>query len=94
VDAYSTDSELQQFNLQVLKDDKNFFPPYQGAPLMRNETAKKYPEIVQALDKLNGKITDEEMREMNYKVAVKGINAETVAKDFLISAGLINNKNK
>jgi glycine betaine/choline ABC-type transport system substrate-binding protein len=38
--------------------------------------------------------TDDEMREMNYKVAVKGINAETVAKDFLISAGLINNKTK
>ena len=33
IDAYSTDSELRRYNLKVLTDDKELFPPYQGAPL-------------------------------------------------------------
>lgn len=45
VDAYSTDSELRQYKLMVLDDDKHVFPPYQGAPLIRQETLKEYPEI-------------------------------------------------
>src|SRR5205823_2761964 len=65
VDAYSTDSELQQYNLKVLEDDKNLFPPYQGAPLLRAETLEKHPELATALNKLAGKISDDEIRAMN-----------------------------
>ena len=89
VDAYSTDSELQRYKLVVLEDDKNLFPPYQGAPLMRAETAEKYPEIVKALNKLAGKITDDEMRKMNYQVNVEGKSAEETARDYLREAGLL-----
>ncbi|MBT2640028.1 MULTISPECIES: ABC transporter permease/substrate-binding protein [unclassified Bacillus (in: firmicutes)] len=89
VDAYSTDSELQRYNLVVLEDDKNLFPPYQGAPLMRAETAEKYPEIVKALNKLAGKITDDEMRKMNYQVNVEGESAEETAREYLREAGLL-----
>ncbi|WP_047979737.1 osmoprotectant update ABC transporter permease/substrate-binding subunit OpuFB [Ornithinibacillus contaminans] len=83
VDAYSTDSELRQYGLKVLEDDRQLFPPYQGAPLLREETVQEYPEIVDALNQLAGKITDEEMREMNYQVNVEGKSAFEVAKEFL-----------
>lgn len=89
VDAYSTDSELAQYTLTVLEDDKNLFPPYQGAPLLRKETVKKYPELKTALNKLTGKITDDEMREMNYKVNIKGASPYDTAKDFLKRKGLL-----
>jgi osmoprotectant transport system permease protein len=89
VDAYSTDSELQRYKLVVLEDDKNLFPPYQGAPLMKAETAEKYPEIVKALNKLAGKITDDEMRKMNYQVNVEGESAEETARAYLKEAGLL-----
>ncbi|MNK60855.1 Choline transport system permease protein OpuBB [compost metagenome] len=89
VDAYSTDSELKQYNLSVLDDDKHLFPPYQGAPLLRQETAAKYPELVQTLNKLAGLITDSEMREMNYNVNVKGASAEETARQFLQKEGLL-----
>lgn len=89
VDAYSTDSELRQYHLKVLEDDQHLFPPYQGAPLLKEETAKEYPEIVKALNKLAGKITDEEMREMNYKVNVEGEPPSEVAKNYLQKKGLI-----
>lgn len=89
VDAYSTDSELQRYKLVVLEDDKNLFPPYQGAPLLRAETAEKYPEVVKALNKLAGKITDDEMRKMNYQVNVEGKSAEETAREYLREAGLL-----
>jgi osmoprotectant transport system permease protein len=89
VDAYSTDSELAQYHLKVLEDDLGLFPPYQGAPLMLSQTAEKYPEVVDALNKLAGKITDEEMRNMNYMVNVEGKSAYDVAKTYLMDQGII-----
>lgn len=88
IDAYSTDSEIEHYKLVVLEDDKNLFPPYQGAPLMRKETAEQYPEVVEALNQLAGKITDDEMREMNYQVNVEGLPPEKVAKEYLRKEGL------
>lgn len=66
VDAYSTDSELIEYDLVVLEDDKQLFPPYQGAPLMRKDTLQKYPELEEILNKLAGQISAEEMSRMNY----------------------------
>ncbi|MBT2689387.1 osmoprotectant update ABC transporter permease/substrate-binding subunit OpuFB [Bacillus sp. ISL-47] len=90
VDAYSTDSEIARYNLTVLEDDKNLFPPYQGAPMLREETAENYPKLVKALNQLGGKISDEEMREMNYKVNVDGASPEETAREFLEKEGLLN----
>ncbi|KMQ06378.1 glycine/betaine ABC transporter permease [Bacillus cereus] len=89
IDAYSTDSELEQYGLKVLKDDKGLFSPYQGAPLLRKETLQKYPELEKVLNKLSGKITDEEMRKMNYEVNVNGKSSEEVAKQFLQKENLL-----
>ncbi|WP_028398951.1 osmoprotectant update ABC transporter permease/substrate-binding subunit OpuFB [Ectobacillus panaciterrae] len=90
--VYSTEGELEKNHLVVLEDDKNFFPPYQASPLLRKETIQKYPEIVPALNKLAGKITDSEMRRMNYEVSVERKSAESVARDFLTKSGLLKGK--
>ncbi|NCU16822.1 hypothetical protein GW534_03410 [Bacillus sp. P1(2020)] len=76
-------------SLKVLEDDLELFPPYQGAPLMLRETAEKYPEVVEALNKLAGKITDAEMREMNYLVNVEGKSAYEVAETYLKEQNLV-----
>ena len=89
LDAYSTDSEIRQYHLTVLADDLQLFPPYQGAPLVRAETLEKYPELEQALNKLAGKLTDDEMREMNYQVNVEGKNSADVAREYLEEVGLL-----
>jgi osmoprotectant transport system permease protein len=88
-EVYSTDSQIKQYNLTVLKDDKNLFPPYQAAPLMKESLLKKYPELKKILNKLSGKITDQEMIEMNYDVNVKQEDAAKVAERYLKSKGLI-----
>ena len=73
----------------VLEDDKKLFPPYQGAPLLREETLKKYPQLEKILGKLAGKITTEEMTKMNYAVDVEGKSAYEVAKEYLQKEELI-----
>jgi len=83
VDAYSTDSEIQRYHLTVLEDDLHLFPPYQGAPLLKKETIENYPELAGILNKLSDIITDDEMRKMNYEVAVEKKKAKSVAKEFL-----------
>ena len=89
IDAYSTDAEIAQYDLVVLEDDRKLFPPYQGAPLMKKSTLEKYPELKGILEKLSNKISDSEMSQMNYRVAVKGEKAEEVAKSYLESKTLI-----
>jgi osmoprotectant transport system permease protein len=88
VDAFSTDGLLKKFNLKTLKDDKNFFPPYYAAPLVREDTLEKYPKIRPLLEKLEGKITEEDMRSLNYRVD-NGEDPKVVAEDFLRNKGLI-----
>ena len=88
-DAYSTDAELARYDLVVLEDDKQLFPPYQGAPLMKEALLKKHPELEGILNKLAGKITEKQMSQMNYQVGVEGKSAAQVARDFLTQEGII-----
>ncbi|WP_416353004.1 ABC transporter permease/substrate-binding protein [Agrilactobacillus fermenti] len=89
VDAYSTDSELQQYQLLVLKDDRHLFPPYQGAPLMRQDFAKQHPKIVNVLNKLAGRISATDMQKMNYQVNVKKQSSAKVARQYLLTHHLL-----
>ncbi|MCP3025959.1 ABC transporter permease/substrate-binding protein [Halobacillus sp. A5] len=89
IDAYATDSYMIDLDLTVLDDPENLFPPYQGAPLMREETLEQYPDIEEALNQLSGQITDNEMREMNYEVDFDDRDPEDVARDYLTENGLL-----
>lgn len=89
IDAYATDSYMIELELVTLEDTKNLFPPYQGAPLMRQDTLDRYPELEEILNQLSGKITDDEMREMNYKVDYHDASAYDVAKAYLVEEGLL-----
>jgi osmoprotectant transport system permease protein len=90
IDAFSTDGLLEAFKLKVLKDDKHFFPPYYAVPLIKKETLKEHPELKKVINSLSGKLTDEKMRELNYKVDSLKEPPAKVAKEFLIKEGLIN----
>lgn len=88
-EVYSTDSQIRQYHLTVLKDDKQLFPPYQAAPLLKESTLKKYPQLQKILNKLSGKITEKQMQQMNYDVNVKQEDPARVAYSYLKSQGLI-----
>ena len=89
IDAYSTDSELERYNLRVLEDDRGLFPPYQGAPLLKQATLDRYPELEEILNQLGGVVSDDEIRTLNYRVSVNGEDAGEVAREFLREKGLL-----
>ncbi|MFQ7478343.1 MAG: glycine betaine ABC transporter substrate-binding protein, partial [Streptococcus sp.] len=62
-----------------------------GAPLMKEALLKKHPELEGILNQLAGKITAEQMSQMNYQVGVEGKSANQVARDFLVKEGFIKN---
>ncbi|MDQ0976430.1 osmoprotectant transport system permease protein [Neobacillus niacini] len=89
IDAFSTDGLLEEFGLKVLEDDKNFFPPYYAVPIVKEETLKEHPELKEALNSLAGKLTDEKMRKLNYKVDSLKQSPRKVATEFLKEEGLL-----
>lgn len=92
INSYTTDGQLQEYDLRVLEDDKSFFPPYHALPLVRKEALKEYPELEEVLKQLEGMINEEAMQKMNGKVDNDGMMVEQVATDFLIESGLIEKK--
>ena len=89
MEVYSTDPEIERYQLQILEDDQHLFPPYQGAPLIKAELLEKHPELEAVLNKLAGKITESQMSQMNYQVGVEGKSAEEVAREFLVQEGIL-----
>jgi osmoprotectant transport system substrate-binding protein len=85
----NTDGLIAAYNLTVLKDDRHYFPPYDAVPLVRQETLKRYPSLGAALAALGGKISEQDMRNMNYEV--DGLHRDTaqVVTEFLRHKGLL-----
>ena len=79
----TTDGALGKLDLRVLKDDKRAFPPYQACIVAREDTLGENPGLRQALAELSGKITDDQMRQMNYAVDGEHRPVRDVAKEFL-----------
>jgi osmoprotectant transport system substrate-binding protein len=79
----TTDGLIQSLGLVVLKDDKNYFPPYEAVPVVRSQILEKYPELRPVLAELGGKISEEDMRQLNYQVDGKQQEAAQVARQFL-----------
>ena len=83
VDVFTTDAQIKNLNLKVLKDDKNYFPNYEAGIVIREEIAKKHPEVEKLLSNLKGKISTEKMQQLNYEVEVEKKSPAEVAKSFL-----------
>ncbi|WP_133580112.1 osmoprotectant ABC transporter substrate-binding protein [Aureibacillus halotolerans] len=81
--AYSTDGRIKEYDLKVLEDDKQFFPPYDASPVIRNEVLEKYPKIKEITERLGNQITTEQMQELNYKADVENTSPRNIAEEFL-----------
>lgn len=79
----TTDGLIPAFDLFVLEDDRHYFPPYEAVPIVREETLRAHPELRVALSDLSGKISDLDMRELNYAVDGQHRDARQVVREFL-----------
>ena len=79
----ATDGLIPALDLFVLDDDRHYFPPYEAVPVVREQTLRGHPEIGPLLADLGDKISDQEMRRMNYAVDGQHRDAKDVVRDFL-----------
>jgi len=79
----ATDGLIPALDLFVLDDDLHYFPPYEAVPVVREQTMREHPEIAPLLADLADKISDQEMRRMNYAVDGQHLDAKDVVRDFL-----------
>lgn len=89
ISGYSTDGRIRAYQLRVLEDDLNAFPPYQAAALVRHEVLENYPDLQQCLNLLAGTINDSLMTWMNYRVDEDKVSVREVARDFLKTKNLL-----
>ena len=87
--GFATDGRIAAFGLVNLVDNKNFFPVYNPAPVVREEVLKKYPEIKDALNAMADKLTTAEMQQMNKAVDVEHKKEKEVARNWLQDNGLL-----
>ncbi len=78
----STDGLIEALSMIVLEDDRHYFPPYQAVTVTRGGALEEHPELRGALEVLGGKISDAEMRRMNYEVDAEQRDPAAVAREF------------
>lgn len=92
ITIYKTDGRMAHPDIVELEDDRDYFPPALAATIVRNEALEAFPGLSEALNKLGGNISNEEMNAMNALVDMEGRDAAEVAYDFLRAKGLIGDK--
>jgi osmoprotectant transport system substrate-binding protein len=73
----------------VLEDDKHYFPPYDAVPVVRPQLFQMCPPARAAFERLGGRITADDMRQMNYAVDGQKKDAAVIAHEFLVNNHLL-----
>lgn len=84
----STDGPIRAMGFVMLADDKHYFPPYQAVPLMREDSLKLHPGIQVAMDRLAGKVSADDIRQMNDAVDAQHRDVGQVVREFRQAKGL------
>jgi osmoprotectant transport system permease protein len=79
----STDGLIPTLDLLQLEDDRHYFPPYEAVILIRRETLTRVPAAAEALRLLEGRLSTEEMRRLNYEVDGNRRDKREVARDWI-----------
>lgn len=79
----STDGLIDKLDLTQLEDDRRYFPPYEAVPLARRASLERYPQLGEAIKSLAGRLTDAQMRRLNYAVDGEHRDVKEVVRQFL-----------
>jgi osmoprotectant transport system permease protein len=79
----ATSGLITALDLFMLEDNREYFPPYEAAPVTRAASLLAHPGIADALARLSGRITVADMRAMNHAVDAEKRDPAAVARDFL-----------
>jgi len=87
--GFATDGRIAAFDLVNLEDDRQFFPVYNPAPVVREQTLARWPEIAEILGEIAPRLDTETMTHLNYLVDIEGYEPDEVAEEWLREEGLI-----
>ena len=78
----STDGVIDSLHLVILEDDRHYFPPYDAVPIVRRATLEKFPQLRGTLTELGGKVTEQDMRHLNYLVDGEQRDVAAVVREY------------
>lgn len=82
-DIYSTDAKIRRYHLRVLEDSLHVFPRYDAVIVYRLDVPQRHPAAWQALRDLAGRISVQDMIDMNAAAEIDGQSFAAVARKFL-----------
>ncbi|MFD3928440.1 glycine betaine ABC transporter substrate-binding protein [Streptomyces sp. NPDC058614] len=88
-EVFTTDGRIKSMNLEVMADDKKFFPNYNVAPEINTKALKKWPAIAEVLDPITKKLNNSVAQTLNAKVDVDGEDPHQVALDWMKEEGFV-----
>ena len=81
--SYTTDGPLAQTELYtLLEDDQHAWPPYNLAPVVRDEVLEAHPDVADVLNEVSAALDTETVTQLNAKVDVEKEEYEDVAEAF------------
>ena len=88
-EVFQTDGRIEALDLELIEDDKSFFPIYDPALNVSKEVIDEYPQITKLFAPISKKLTTEELQKLNAKVDVQGQLEDQVAEEWLSENGFI-----
>ena len=88
-EVFTTDGRILALDLQVLEDDRQYFPKYNVSLVLRKDLADGHPEIADIIGPVAEKLTDEVLIKLNAKIDVDGMEPTEVADEWLRAEGFI-----
>jgi osmoprotectant transport system substrate-binding protein len=88
--AFGTDGQISGYDLVLLEDDLGLWPPYNVAPVVRQEVLDAYPEVAERFNEVTTSLTDEVLSGLNWRVdGDEKAEPEAVAEAYLTENGFI-----
>ncbi len=88
-EVFQTDGRISALDLELIEDDKSFFPIYNPALNVRKDVIEEYPQIAELFAPISEKLTTQELQALNAKVDVDGQLEDQVAEEWLSENGFI-----
>ncbi|WP_137722998.1 glycine betaine ABC transporter substrate-binding protein [Prescottella subtropica] len=91
-EVFTTDGRIAALDLVLLEDDRQFFPKYNPAIIMREGFAADHPAIAEVMAPVSALLTDAVITDLNRRVDVDGEDPAVVARDWMVGQGFVTAK--
>ncbi|NGZ97789.1 MAG: ABC transporter substrate-binding protein [Nitrospira sp. WS110] len=85
----STDGPISVFDVTVLRDDRQSFPAYEAAIVVRPDSLDRVPGLSGVLNELTGRLSEDTMRRLNHQAVSRRGQVADVAREFLNAGGVV-----